>query len=216
MTRPAPRPSAPVPSAIPLKDVKVRLLRARFAALALTPILERGFDAVTTDELAVAAGVSRRTFFRYFATKEEVVISTFDEPGAALLAELDRRAAIEQPLQALRSTLEVIITTFGADVGRARATLDLIRRTPTLRGHFLVIQDDWIDQLAGTLRARMPKGPEAAIQAQLTARVAIAAIDTALAAWAERPNEDLRAIAGATFDALGAVVQPAVGRKRKA
>lgn len=187
-----------------LHDRKLRLMRARLAELALGVLLERGFDAVTIEDLAAAAGISRRTFFRYFATKEDVVISTFDEPGAALLAEFARRAETEPPLLALRSTLDAIIAAFGTDPARGRATLQLIRHTPSLRGRFLVTQDDWTQKLAATIRAHTPD--DRPMLAELTARVAIAAIDTALVAWGERPNEDLRAIATETFDALGAVV----------
>jgi AcrR family transcriptional regulator len=214
---------APKPAAPPLlHDWKVRLLRARLAELAIAPLLERGFDAVTIDELAAAAGISRRTFFRYFPTKEELVIGTFDEAGAALLAELEQRAALEPPLKALRSTLDAIFAAFGGRTDRALATLDLIRRTPSLRGHFLLKQEEWTDRMAAILKARMPRGAGAAVRAQLAARVAMAAIDTTLIAWSARPGADLRAIASETFDALGAVVReseiaerPAHTRKAK-
>jgi AcrR family transcriptional regulator len=210
--RPAPseRPAAPL-----LHDWKVRLMRARLAELALTPLLERGFDAVTIDELAEAAGISRRTFFRYFATKEELVIGTFDEAGVALLAELEHRVATEAPLTALRSTLDAIITAFGGGRGRGLETLDLIRRTPALRGHFLVKQDDWTLRIAAILVSRAEPGDASApMRAQLTARVAMAAIDTMLLTWSERPSADLRTIAQETFDGLGAVVREVEDARR--
>ncbi|MCA9717486.1 MAG: TetR family transcriptional regulator [Myxococcales bacterium] len=188
-----------------LRDRKLRMTRTHLAELALTLLLERGFDEVTVDELAEAAGISRRTFFRYFPSKEDVVIGTFDEPGDALLHELARRLEREPPLLALRSTLEAIIETFGTDLARAQATLHMIRHTPTLRGRFLVTQDDWTRRLATLLRARPPRRNP--MIAELTARVAIAAIDTALVAWGERPQEDLRSIAKQVFDALGEVAR---------
>jgi AcrR family transcriptional regulator len=203
----ASRPPAAPPS---LRDRKLRLVRARLAELALTPLLERGFDAVTIDDLAAAAGISRRTFFRYFATKEDVVISTFDEPGTVLLAELERRAEAEPPLEAMRSTLDAIIGAFARDRSRAQATLELIRRTPTLRGRFLVMQDDWIERVAAAIRPRAGSD----VRAQLVARVAIAAVDTALAAWTERPAQDLRSVTAEAFDALGTVVD-STPRRRK-
>lgn len=187
----------------------MRLLRGRLAELALGLLLERGFDAVTADELAQAAGISRRTFFRYFPTKEELVIGTFDEAGAALLSELERRAATEPPLSALRSTLDTIFAAFGGRTERAWATLDLIRRTPSLRAHFLLKQEEWTQRMAAILTAHTRRSAGAAMRAQLAARVAMAAIDTTLLAWSERPDTDLRALADETFAALGAVVREA-------
>jgi AcrR family transcriptional regulator len=210
------RAASPALTAVPtLHDRKLRLMRARLAELALTPLLERGFDACTIDDLAAAAGIARRTFFRYFATKEDVVISTFDEAGDALLAELERRAEHEPPLRALRSTLDAVIVAFGSDRGRGRATLDLIRRTPTLRGRFLVTQDDWNEKLAASILARMPDDVRSPMRARLAARVAVAAIDTALVAWSERPDDDLRVIAAEAFDALGSVVEPTTPKRTR-
>src|SRR4051794_13821626 len=94
---PAPTPSERAVTALSLHDRKLRLVRAQLAEIALTPLLERGFDAVTMDDLANAAGISRRTYFRYFATKEDVVTCVFDDAGDALLAEFERRPRTEHP-----------------------------------------------------------------------------------------------------------------------
>lgn len=195
-----------------LHDRKLRLMRAQLAELALTSLLERGFDAVTIDELAAAAGISRRSFFRYFATKEEVVTCAFDATGDALLAEFGRRPRSEPPLRALRSSLQIVIDAFERDPARTRATLRLIRRTPALRGQFLLQQEDWAEQLAAAMRARLPKGVRAPLLAQLTARVGVAAIDAAMTAWIEHEDQELGALADEAFDALSVRAPGAAGR----
>lgn len=198
--------AANVPS---IQDRKAALVRAQLAHEAISLLLERGFDAVTIDDLAAAAGISRRSFFRYFPTKEDVIISGFEEGGAALLEELGRRTE-SAPLLALRSTLDAVIATFATDPIRGGAVLDLVRRTPTLRARFLLMQDDWTQRVAAALRARMKtQSHQDDMRAHLIARVAIATIDSALVTWSVRRGEPLRAIAAEAFDALSAVVREA-------
>lgn len=73
----------------------------RRAALAL--VAERGLDAVTTDEIAAAAGVSPRTFFNYFTSKEECLVGNDPALAESLAGELVARPADESPLEALRA-----------------------------------------------------------------------------------------------------------------
>lgn len=195
-----------------LRDRKHALVRAELAQIALAQVLERGFDAVTVDDLAAAAGVSRRSFFRYFASKEEAVTCVFDGIAEVLLREFARGREAESPLRALRVSLQPVLDAFELDPERSRATLKLIRETPYLRGQFLVKQDDWAEQLARSIRARGPKGAGAALMAQLTARVGVAAMDAVMTAWIEQPGQKLGAIADAVFDALS--VQPPPPKRR--
>ena len=67
-------------------DVRSRLVEAAFARFTAD-----GFEATTVDQIADAAGVSRRTFFRYFDTKEDVVFPDHEGLRAAVRADLDRR-----------------------------------------------------------------------------------------------------------------------------
>src|SRR5882672_9333164 len=66
---------------------------------------KQGFDATTVEDIAAAARVSPRTFFRYFANKEEVLFHHKDEDLASLQAALSARPPGESALQALRATV---------------------------------------------------------------------------------------------------------------
>jgi AcrR family transcriptional regulator len=86
-----------------------RTLRDEITAQALGLFSERGFDAVTADELAEAVGVSRRTLFRLFAGKEDIVVAAFDTLGDEAVAALRERPADEAPWTALRHALGVAV-----------------------------------------------------------------------------------------------------------
>lgn len=80
-----------------LRARKRRQSLERITNAAIPLFLKKGYDATTIDEIAAAADVSKRTFFDYFATKEEVVFAWQDELGS-ILAEEMRARPVEEPL----------------------------------------------------------------------------------------------------------------------
>jgi len=90
-----------------LVDRRRRLVRADIGRIALDLFAERGFEAVTVEDIADAAGTSPRTFFRYFATKDEVVLDYERHLYDRLVAALDARPATEGPVTALREAYRV-------------------------------------------------------------------------------------------------------------
>jgi AcrR family transcriptional regulator len=91
-----------VTAAEPLVDRRRRLVRADIARVAIGLFAARGFDAVTVDDIAAAAGISQRTFFRYFATKDEVVLDYERRLLDRLVDAVAARPAGEGPVTALR------------------------------------------------------------------------------------------------------------------
>ncbi|WP_211229450.1 TetR family transcriptional regulator [Nakamurella lactea] len=69
-----------------LRETKRRETGHRIALAALRLTAEHGFDGFTVDELAASAGVSRRTFFNYFPTKEDALFNDPETPSAELRA----------------------------------------------------------------------------------------------------------------------------------
>jgi AcrR family transcriptional regulator len=85
-----------------LQDRRRRYVAHEIAAAAMTLFGERGFDDVTVEEIAAAAGISSRTFFRYFATKEEVILQYQRRLHERLVEALADRPPEEGPVTALR------------------------------------------------------------------------------------------------------------------
>lgn len=87
----------------PLVERRRRLVRADIGRVAIDLFAERGYDAVTVDDIAAAAGISQRTFFRYFATKDEVVLDYERRLVDRLVVAVAARPAGEGAVTALRN-----------------------------------------------------------------------------------------------------------------
>ena len=102
-----------------------RLLRTRsetmiseLEATALRLFEERGFSNVTVDDIGAEAGISARTFYRYFPTKEDVLLVRIDRRAEALRAALTERPAGEPLLHSVRVGLEEAISAEDTDLLR--------------------------------------------------------------------------------------------------
>jgi AcrR family transcriptional regulator len=85
-----------------LRDLKKQRTRTAIADTALRLFMKRGFDHVTVAEVAEAAGVSEKTVFNYFPSKEDLFFDEVDEREAALVAAIRDRRPDESILAALR------------------------------------------------------------------------------------------------------------------
>jgi len=118
-----------------LRDRTRRAVRDEITHAALELFLEIGYDQATTTDIARAAGLSPRSLFRYFATKEEVVISKLELGLGPLLAALRARPADEGPWTAMR---EVVASVHADPLDpRDMALLRLVFATPTLLAVYL-------------------------------------------------------------------------------
>jgi AcrR family transcriptional regulator len=100
------------------------VMRAEVSDVAFRLFAEQGFDRTTVEQIAAEAGLSRTTFFRYFGTKEELVLGKMAEFGHEVAAALAARPADERPWEALRRSFDVI-TQPQADV--PQPSLDLMQ-----------------------------------------------------------------------------------------
>src|SRR3974390_404155 len=82
--------------------------RAEIADAALRLFFDRGFEGVTVDQIVEAAGVSRRTFFRYFDTKEDALLADYPELNTRLTHSLIH-CGHDDPLDAVRAALHGMV-----------------------------------------------------------------------------------------------------------
>jgi AcrR family transcriptional regulator len=107
------------PPAEGTRERKRRETRGRIADAALRLFLEDGYDATTVDAIAEAAGISRRTFFAYFASKDEVVAAWQAAAWDAVLADLLAVSPDENPLDAVRAVLVAHASLYESEQMRA-------------------------------------------------------------------------------------------------
>ncbi|MBB2903216.1 AcrR family transcriptional regulator [Kineococcus radiotolerans] len=183
----------------PTKGVRERTrdaIRAELAAAAISAFQEEGFNASTVESIAARVGVSGRTFFRYFASKEDAVLQPMERLGADAAQRLGQRPSEEGTVQALRASLEVVLEAVLADQPLMRAVMTLNRSAPELRRRHLQQQDEWVDQLAVVV-ARRTGLREDSPSARLPCTVVLAAFEKALGVCAD--DDDFSQI-GRQFD----------------
>jgi len=159
-----------------LRERKKRLMRRRLSDTAARMFMERGFDAVRVADVAEACGVSEKTVFNYFATKEALVLDQLGSTMTALRAGLAEPDVppVEAVLRLLDAQLGVLLATVAAEPDPAVAVAgyrrfgELIRTTPSLRAHQSDAMDRFVAVAAELLAERAglePTAPEPQIAA---------------------------------------------------
>lgn len=87
------------------RERKSRETRQRIAETGLRLFLARGYDGTTVDAIAAEAGISRRTFFSYFKSKDEILATWHDDGWAGILADLLLTSPDVQPMDAVRDVM---------------------------------------------------------------------------------------------------------------
>jgi AcrR family transcriptional regulator len=123
-------------TAVGLRERKKQRTRDALVDAALDLFLTKGYEATTIDQIAAEVEVSPRTFFRYFASKEDVALSLTADEQRVLLAELVARPESESPFtalcQAMRSLLKMLRKTDDAETGRYLRCQKVVHSTPAL------------------------------------------------------------------------------------
>lgn len=192
-------PAAPVSvRAIGRHAVREELARVAFNQFCLT-----GFDQVTFADLAGATGVSRSTFLRYFANKEDVVLFVFDPIGDIIVDALASGDGQNDDWLALRRALDPVVDFLMRDVDEIVAFLQLIQKTAALRARFREKQFDWRLNIVDALRQRGSAPLASSIVTSVRVAAALECLSAALADWRDREGrEDLSTLLDAAFDAL--------------
>src|SRR5918997_4934976 len=169
-----------------LRDRTRRAVQAEIGEAAMRLFLEAGFEAVTMDQIARGAGISRPSLFRYFGTKEDIVLGNLAEMGRATLHMLESRPAGEPPWTALRAAFEVFVTDPGYSPEFAFRVSRMVHTTPSLRARRLEKQLLWLDLLVPEIRKRLGGADDAELRAHAIVASALACLDTATELWIRR------------------------------
>jgi|SRR6185312_15368312 len=165
----APRtPGTGVAEAEGLRERKKRLMRQQLSDTATQMFMERGFDAVRVTEIAEACGVSEKTVFNYFPTKESLILDRLESTMASLKSGLTQPGAepAEAALRILNDELSAITSwlTSQDDLAQASAAIrrfgTLIQASPSLRAHQSDMMDQFVAVAAEILAERASMSPD--------------------------------------------------------
>ncbi len=161
--------------------------RGRLQQAALTLYRQRGFDNTTVAEIAEHAGLTKRTFFRYFADKREVLFSGSEALEELLVTEVGAAPESTAPLDAVAAALDAAAAMFEPRRELAARRQQIIAANPELQERELIKLQSLAGAVAQALRRR-GVGDPAAI---LTAEAGITVFKVAFERWIDQANQQL-------------------------
>jgi AcrR family transcriptional regulator len=189
-----------------LRERKRTRTRLMIQAEALRLFAEKGYAQTTVEEIADAAAISPRTFFRYFPSKEDVVL--WDEYDPLALELLEARPVDEPLLETFRAVIrETLGGLYRRDPERLLTRIRLAAIVPEVRARFLDAQTHGVEELAEQLAEKRGARVDA-LTLQVAASAMIATISVACDIWQSGGGKaDLLALFDDVTDALGAVAR---------
>jgi TetR/AcrR family transcriptional regulator, regulator of mycofactocin system len=178
---------------------------------ALELIAVRGFDETPVEQIAAAAGISRRTFFRYFPSKNDIPFGDY----GALLESLESWLT-SQPTD--RPILDVIadavmrfnrVHSDGEVAHRER--MKLILHTPSLRANAALRQDEWVAVFTRYAAKRLGTTPDS-LSARVVAHISLGASSAAYERWLDDDDADLADLVRRAFAVIGDLSSLTVNR----
>jgi AcrR family transcriptional regulator len=151
-----------------------------------------GFDRATVEEISRNAGVSRRTFFRYFRTKEELLSFSVEHFGQRVAQRFAEAPMSRKPLMAMEDAILSLLQEKKHDARQPREMLSLMFEEPNLRGRFLCALSRWVPALSKELAKRKAYRGDAA-RCDLVAALYCTAFDQVHMRWYREGTGDLAA-----------------------
>jgi AcrR family transcriptional regulator len=171
-----------------LRERRQRETRQRVAQVGLELFLANGFEATTLDAIAEAAGISRRTFFSHFKSKDEILLAYVAQGWDAVLEEVLGVSPDETPVDAVRSTLARHISAYETD--EMVAVDRVMRASQTLRGRKqagYAMQEQALYEVLCQVWRQPQRRPALRVVAMVSIGAVRLAIDGWIAQGRERP-----------------------------
>lgn len=173
-----------------LRDRQKAQIRGDIQRAAVRLFAERGFDAVTTEEIAAAAGIGHSTYFRYVTSKEDLLLGTLRRAGAAIVDNLQARPPSESAEEALCQASLRWSRAFIAEEEALDNWRAAVRAAPHVLDRAAMIGPFERAQLTKLLGDRMGARPDEDLRPGLLVHTMLAAAEFALLRWLE--NDDPR------------------------
>lgn len=191
-----------------LRERKKRRTREAIRSAAFDLFDRMGYAATTVNEIAAAAEVSPATFYRYFPTKEAVVVS--DEYDDLFEPAAQAGPPDEPLLEMFRRTFRQVLGRMAeeADLDRLRRRNTLLAREPALRAAMLEVQEEAVGRTVAEMAAYSGRSTDD-LRLRVIARVVHSAVTETVGVWLDRGGEEsLPELLDETFAMLRDGIEP--------
>ena len=173
-----------------LQTRKQQLVRNAIYEAAIDLFADKGFDETTVDEIAEAAGVSRRSFFRYFASKDDLLAQDTLQYGLALQTAIESAPRNSTPLELLQGAT-LSMTRHVTSLARARKTIEIAARSASARQAYLSRMPEVEDNLTSAYAVRLKDTSGQRIKPRLLASLTLSIANVALVCWFRGEYKDI-------------------------
>lgn len=185
-------------------------MRNALVAAAFQLFLERGYEQTTVDDIVALAGVGRRSFFRYFPSKEDVVFPDHERCLADMTAFLAASDEKDEPVRRVCDAARLVLRMYAENPSFSVQRYRLTKKVPGLRAYELSVVWRYERALAEYLRERFAGRPDGTLHADVIAAAVVAAHNNALRSWL---RSDGKGDAGTAVDHALGCVQAAFDRR---
>jgi AcrR family transcriptional regulator len=188
-----------------LRFRKQELVRDAIFDAAIDLFAVHGFDATTVEQIAQAAGVSRRSFFRYFESKDDLLAQSVVQYGVALTTAIEKCAPTLMPLAVVRATVLSIAENAVANP-RTRQIIEISERSATARQAHHSRMMEVEDSMAAAFARRLKSSSRNDMKPRLLASLTLAMMNVAIVSWYSGEYQDLSKAARQAFSHLNRLV----------
>ncbi len=183
--------------------------RAEIVEAAIALFTAQGFDDTSMSDVAAAAGVSRRTVYRYFETKDDLVFEAPRRWLQVLNAVLDTRSDEESTRDLYRRSILEVAAHIEADAAAVLAAFDVLMSSPSLLGRHGRSDAEWTARYLELIGPDVEPDIDGALSATTAAMTLVAAQNALIAVWATgQPQADLIAMTHAMLGQIDSIWPP--------
>lgn len=197
--------SEPITLTGTLRARKRQFVRDEIWDAAIRLFAERGFDETTADDIAQAAGVSRRSFFRYYASKDDLMAQGIVSYGVALIDAINTCPQAYSPSEVLRETVLQVAGQAVAHPG-TRTIIEIATKYESARQAQLSRMGEVQKQVAETYERRLGGRKRGDLRPEILAGLTLSLLDVALLSWFEGNGRDISAIVKQIFTNLSQLI----------
>lgn len=170
------------------RDRKAKKTREKFVNATIELLSHSGFDEISVETIAAHAGFSRRTFFRHFNTKEDLVFNWVDGVAETVMDDIINGPKTT-PKQCLEAAMLSLAETFERNSKALKPLTRALYDSPTLRGRMLLETIEWEEKWSQCLKERFTEFGSNELYFKVITATVMAGYITGIRTWARNVNE---------------------------